>query len=484
MADTVAPAQTVPFVSTDEIRTRFSRAMSDMYRNEVPQYGTLLELVAQVNEACLQARPELRQAMQGSGELERLNLERHGAIRVGTAQELATLRRLFAVMGMEPVGYYDLSVAGVPVHATAFRPVSDEALHSNPFRVFTSLLRLELIADAQLRERAQQILSRRNIFTARALELIAGFEAAGGLSERQADEFVREALETFRWHSEATVDFETYTSLQNAHRLIADVVCFKGPHINHLTPRTLDIDAIQAAMPQRGINAKDVVEGPPRRECPILLRQTSFKALQEPVHFSDHVGSHTARFGEIEQRGVALTRKGRQLYDELLSRVRSMQGAGSSAPDYGQRLAQTFGEFPDSHERMREEGLAFYRYRLTDAGRAHAREALQALDGDPAHGLHALVNRGWATAQPITYEDFLPVSAAGIFQSNLGGQEQRHYQAHAARQTFERDLGAATHDELALYEQAQQRSVEGMVQALQAQVKAQVKAQEKKPQTT
>ncbi|WP_430523132.1 2-oxoadipate dioxygenase/decarboxylase family protein [Salmonella enterica] len=25
-------------------------------------------------------------------------------------------------------------------------------------------------------------------------------------------------------------------------------------------------------------------------------------------------------------------------------------------------------------------------------------------------------------AQPITYEDFLPVSAAGIFQSNLGNE--------------------------------------------------------------
>ncbi len=27
-------------------------------------------------------------------------------------------------------------------------------------------------------------------------------------------------------------------------------------------------------------------------------------------------GTHTARFGEIEQRGVALTPKGRQLYDD------------------------------------------------------------------------------------------------------------------------------------------------------------------------
>ncbi|RNK48461.1 2-oxoadipate dioxygenase/decarboxylase family protein, partial [Xanthomonas vasicola] len=75
----------------------------------------------------------------------------HGAIRVATAAELATLRRLFAVMGMQPVGYYDLSVAGVPVHSTAFRPIDEAALSANPFRVFTSLLRLELIEDAALR---------------------------------------------------------------------------------------------------------------------------------------------------------------------------------------------------------------------------------------------------------------------------------------------------------------------------------------------
>jgi uncharacterized glyoxalase superfamily metalloenzyme YdcJ len=34
---------------------------------------------------------------------------------------------------------------------------------------------------------------------------------------------------------------------------VADVVSFRGPHINHLTPRTLDIDAAQAAMIEHGM---------------------------------------------------------------------------------------------------------------------------------------------------------------------------------------------------------------------------------------
>ena len=145
------------FVSSDSVRSRFSQAMSQMYREEVPQYGSLLQLVAEVNADVLAAQPALAAQLSEAGEIERLDVERHGAIRLGTAAELATMRRLFAVMGMEPVGYYDLSVAGVPVHSTAFRPVGDAALACNPFRVFTSLLRLELIADATLRAQAAAI---------------------------------------------------------------------------------------------------------------------------------------------------------------------------------------------------------------------------------------------------------------------------------------------------------------------------------------
>src|SRR5690606_33189495 len=186
------------FVSSDEIRSLFAQAMSDMYRNEVPLYGALMELVAEVNAQTLAADPALEAQLARSSERARLDQERHGAIRVGSADELATLRRLFAVMGMQPVGYYDLSVAGVPVHSTAFRPVTAEALAYNPFRVFTSLLRLELIEDDALRAQAETILEARDIFSEGARALIGQCERDGGLGEADARRFVVEALETFR----------------------------------------------------------------------------------------------------------------------------------------------------------------------------------------------------------------------------------------------------------------------------------------------
>lgn len=448
------------FTDPNAIRTRFSEAMSAMYRNEVPLYGDLLSIVAEVNAAVLADRPDLAAEMASADELDRLDVERHGAIRLGTADELYIMRRAFAVMGMHPVGYYDLSVAGVPVHSTAFRPVDDAALGANPFRVFTSLLRLELIEDADLRNEAEAILSTRRIFTDEAIRLIERAEAQGGLDATDAERFVDELLETFRWHGDARVDAATYRRLHDAHRLIADVVSFRGPHINHLTPRTLDIDAAQHAMQARGIDAKAVIEGPPPRAVPILLRQTSFKAIEEAVTFpGDQPGHHTARFGEIEQRGAALTPKGRALYDRLLATARGEQGAQGSS--YADRLATAFTAFPDTVESLREQGLAWFRYELTEAG-----QRLVATGIRPTGDIDAWLRAGYVRALPIVYEDFLPVSAAGIFQSNLGGTEQRSYAASAAQAAFEAALGDRVQDELALYAETETQSMKAVREAL------------------
>src|SRR5271166_6423238 len=97
------------FATTDAIRTMFARAMSEMYRTEVPQYGTLLDLVAEVNQTALAQDPVLAESLERTGERERLHLERHGAVRLGTSEELGTIARVFRTMGMFPVGYYDLS---------------------------------------------------------------------------------------------------------------------------------------------------------------------------------------------------------------------------------------------------------------------------------------------------------------------------------------------------------------------------------------
>ncbi|TDH38429.1 VOC family protein [Pseudohoeflea suaedae] len=452
------------FASADSLRAAFSAAMSDMYRKEVPAYGTLIRLVEAVNAETLTADPELARRLEATDSLDRISAERHGAIRLGTADELKMMRRVFVVMGMYPVGYYDLSTAGVPVHSTAFRPVDDDHLKRNPFRVFTSLLRLELIADEELRAEAANILAARDIFTPGAHALVEKAERDGGLSPADGERFVEEVLETFRWHDKAVVDTAMYDRLHAAHRLIADIVSFRGPHINHLTPRTLDIDRVQDRMPGEGIAPKAVVEGPPTRRCPILLRQTSFKALEEPVAFvsSDgnwEKGSHTARFGEIEQRGVALTPKGRALYDALLTKARAKvrpAADGSNAGDYREALTEAFAEFPDDWNEIRRAGLGYFAYSLTEKG-----QRTEVKNGD----IETAIEAGLIQFDPIVYEDFLPVSAAGIFQSNLGDGAAQEFVAGPNQRMFENDLGAAVLDEFAHYAAIEAASIRDCMRA-------------------
>ena len=433
-----------PALTRNELRARFARALSAMYRTEVPAYGTLVSLVEDVNAQTLERDHALRAQLRASGGLDRISEERHGAIRLGTAAELSGMRRLFRGFGMEPVGYYDLGVAGIPVHSTAFRPVANADLAISPFRVFTSLLRTEAIADPSLRHDAEAALQRRSIFHGQTLDLADRASERGGLSEREADELIDGALETFRFRREAAVEQSTYEALRDAHALIADVVSFQGPHINHLTPRTLDIDAVQVGMPERGVRPKAVVEGPPPRALPILLRQTSFKAIEEAVTFSEgSEGAHTARFGEVEQRGTALTPKGRALYDQLLAEARAKVRPapdGSNADAYRSTLRETFGAFPDDAEQMRREGLAYFRRAWIGTPQTVR---------DDAHE-NALVRDGVLAITPVTYEDFLPVSAAGIFQSNLG-DTAHNITADAARSAFEVALGCPVADEFALY---------------------------------
>jgi len=96
---------------------------------------------------------------------------------------------------------------------------------------------------------------------------------------------------------------------------------------------------------------------------------------------------------------------------------------------------------------LRVEKLAFFRYSPTKAGLNAAKKG----DLDPVTAINELVDQGYLRADPIIYEDFLPVSAAGIFQSNLGSDEQKNYSEQSNQDVFEQCLGAPVRDELALY---------------------------------
>ncbi len=461
------------FVPKHQIRETFSRAMSDMYKKEVPLYGELLDIVRDINREHLEAHPDLEEEV---GSLDRVSEERHGAIRLGKPEELATMSRLFGVMGMVPVGYYDLSVANLPVHSTAFRPVEEDELAKNPFRVFTSLLRTDLLDD-ETRQQAIDSLADREIFTPGAIELININERQGGLTADQADAFIREALETFRWHSEARVSLDQYEKFLKSSGLVADIASFKGPHINHLTPRVLDIQKLHRRMQDMGIDTIPEVQGPPSG-WPILLQQTSFRALVEKTHFPDDKGGyvegrHRARFGEIEQRHTALKPEGMAIYDRLIAKAKQYgndlkkEGEEVYRKEYPGMLAELFEkEFPaKTNDELRRQDLGYFVYEKTKKGQQHP-EAIQAeQNGQSNHQLmETLISKGLVKATPVTYEDFLPVSAAGIFKSNLDEKSGLIESGEASdRALLEEALGDTVADYHDLYRRQEEQSIRSIL---------------------
>jgi uncharacterized glyoxalase superfamily metalloenzyme YdcJ len=365
-------------VTSTELRARFARGLSELYGAEVPAYTTLVEVSEEVNADVLAQQPDAERF----GTIERVTAERHGAIRLGTPEELAQVGRIFGACGMYPVGFYDLREAtpAIPVVSTAFRPLARDELAQNPFRVFTSLLVVDdrrffgEALEAELRE----FLDARTLFPDELLGLADLAEEDGGLTAADAGRFLELATASFALSPEP-VDREWYARLEAVSSVAADIGGVASTHINHLTPRVLDIDELYARMTQRGIEMIERIQGPPRTDGPdVLLRQTSFRALAEPRSFREPdgrlaTGSLRVRFGEVEQRGVALTPSGREAYD-----------------------SHGLSGLPDTEEELDAQDLAYF-------------------TRDDSGGL-----------KPIVYEDFLPKSAAGIFASNLTGEGRSH----------------------------------------------------------
>jgi uncharacterized glyoxalase superfamily metalloenzyme YdcJ len=412
-------------VRSTELRTRFAARLSSLYGAEVPAYTTLVKVSQEVNQRVMAREGADAERL---GSIGRVTAERHGAIRVGSPRELAQVSRVFGALGMVPCGFYDLrdaAPAPIPVVSTAFRPLDRAELATNPFRVFTSMLVPEdrRFFDPDLEARLRNFLNARELFPAELLALADVAVEHGELSAADADRYLELAAASFALSTDP-VDRAWYSELERISGVAADIGGVTTTHINHLTPRVLDIDDLYASMQARGIEMIDEIQGPPRWDGPdVLLRQTSFRALSEPRTFRDadggiSQGTLRVRFGEVEARGIALTPAGRDRFDELVATVdrRLAEDPDLSRADVA---PQVWSEgMPSTELGLCLADLGFFTFRVDPrvvAGRLTPEQRTALEQGEVA----ALVQAGVLHPEPIVYEDFLPRSAAGIFASNL-----------------------------------------------------------------
>ena len=513
--------------------------LSSMFAQEVPMYDRSLA----VNHVCnttvcdLAARLHVGFAISPQ-QLNQTSGERHGAIRIGRADEYRWITRYFAAFAMQPHNFYDMTNVGAkskPVIATAFRSAIKPE-----HRMFTSLLVTDYF-DATTRARVEALLATREVISASAKHLIEKNETQGGLNPHDFNALVREGVDRiFKWTGNAR-DHALYTELCDAgFKIAADIACFDSHCLNHLTPNTFCMDLYTASMKfcmgelqqgafrERAITTltrlcaaadhdwlllhfrhldhahvdlfapatvsptdiarmvdtlvatlqlpqfalvnlkhagfKEFTEGP-SQDTPILLRQDAYKALTEPVQFhnsNDTVvhATHTARFGEIEERGYATTPVGRELYDRCLDQADAARDADPSLAKrdfeaFEALYAKPFTPFPKTLSALLQQGLVYGHYSVTAKGIA-ARGSIHTRD------IHQLVRLGFAQVKGLRYEDFLPVSAAGIFASNLnqmGAKSTAAVKPVYTRAMFEKILGKPVIDSDAQYRAEHEASI-------------------------
>lgn len=388
----------------------------------------------------------------------------------------------------------------------------------------------------------------------------------------QADRFVKLATRTFRMSDQLApgVTVQDYEDMRNLSQVAADIVAFPNPHINHLTPRALDIQDVYDRMYEEGKEKNFAmlkqVQGPPTAMDPtVLLNQTSYVskptwvytdidqkhwledantlaslasavqaaeldgkpitleydaskpdlakfglaldnaglnlellfgdnnraqitlqevvdaiaanerisgfAFSEPVPEVDII-AHTARFGEIEQRGIALTREGRAVYDEALKEAAADYNKASAVWKLKEKGTELFKESIanmndlfqavatqpfrasglwkdaqqiDPYAHLIEQKLAHFTYevaapeKLDNAISDKLMSQLEAGNGIYLpEAMQPLVDAGVVVRKPMVYEDFLPKSAAGIFKGN---------QAQASDELSSADIVVAVQDE-------------------------------------
>jgi uncharacterized glyoxalase superfamily metalloenzyme YdcJ len=129
---------------------------------------------------------------------------------------------------------------------------------------------------------------------------------------------------------------------------------------------------------------------------------------------------------------------------------------------YDAAYAKPFAPFLKTLPALLAQGLVFGRYAATPKGRA-ARGGVTSTD------LAELLRQGLLQVEGLRYEDFLPVSAAGIFASNLnqyGTQSTAAVRPSYSQSQLEAILGKPIIDATVVYRGIEAASVRAALQEL------------------
>lgn len=414
-------------VPPNELRRDIVRQVLANFEQTMPIYRDMMDVANRINQAA------------GEDEALRLGKIMHAAIRCASPAELKTVRRIFALLACQPVNYYDLREK-VSVQSTAFRPVSQDEIESNGFRLFCSMLSIDCIDEAH-RDFVQTIIDRRDVFSAKLMTLIEKGEQDGGFEPADASDFVSLCVELFVRPETALVSADEHSKLKSINKVAAQVLVTNSLAFNHLTPSVASVPDAHKQMVDQGIKTIPVWQGPVG--CDVILRQTSCLAPPVTLKFPESDGQvveqdYQETFVEFEERLQALTAKGRQKFEALFAAGKAKLELAESDPGYAEHYYETMNRslssFPTNATELWREGLAYFTF---ESEQDYLPAEQDAID------FESMIESGQIKLVPQQYEDFFGPAATNIFNSNIGleGVSNVGVATDDSKQVFESYLG-------------------------------------------
>lgn len=224
--------------------------------------------------------------------------------------------------------------------------------------------------------------------------------------------------------------------------------------------------------------------GPRRRARPPQIRHATLLTCWLSLIHDLHISTPLLRADPtlVPPCTIPTLPTGRDLYTELLAKATAEQPAELGvSPTHSnaltmneineEHLLRFFAPFPQTYDEIRRQELGFFRYTVNPQ-----LSSLPPINEEDSNSTDDLLASKHILFEPLIYEDFLPASAAGIFQSNLsskgddgieGGdgsppkkQQPPILSVGPDQAAFEKAIGRKVVDEMELYARSQQESLD------------------------
>lgn len=338
-------------VDSDELRSRYIKRVNDHFYIKNHEYAIISDVIKDINNIEMIKSPILLEKLKKQGERDFYIQELELHYKIINQIDLSIVCRIFAVLGLFPVGFILQGSLQNPVPCTLFRPINNSNAKKHYIRIKLSYAYASKAYNKTQNDKVDTSKTCQNL-----KQYIDKFEKNSYFIDSDIEKFLEEVIDYL--HPE----FNTSKVAQETHnRFLRD-----GNSICEIRFPTLSLTRTLSMIRKYKFDIDCTVNLPEARKYPLLYNLAKI-FLKSPNICPDQTNVQNDALSQIQlvQRGIALTPKGKSQYSKILAEFFLEQNQCNKKNDNLQRsINRNFRKFPDSTSQLYQEGLAYFSFKL------------------------------------------------------------------------------------------------------------------------